>query len=233
MRYYIYISDSKVDMLLPQVPNQIKRKIADEFAIDLKIFSARRQTEVLDNDTRVSRLQVVEHHLRENASVGSVDDHEARWIADCLPMRWSVAEVQYCGKNHKIVFFAGQKDSSYVVLTGSAENVLGTTHGYSGSLAPTILAVLAREPEWIRKALEVNSIEGAIGAIDMMQLNLAEEQEALGRVVDMAEMRNGAVQEVEFLAKRMMSGQTIRHTYEEPREVSVVLGTPLYVAQAD
>ena len=39
MKYYIYISDTKVDMLFPQVPHDIKRKVATQFGIDIKLFS--------------------------------------------------------------------------------------------------------------------------------------------------------------------------------------------------
>jgi hypothetical protein len=40
VKYYLYISDSKVDMLLSQIPHETKKTIAAEFKIDLKLFSA-------------------------------------------------------------------------------------------------------------------------------------------------------------------------------------------------
>ena len=38
MKYYIYISDAKVNMLLAQIPHNIKKKVATEFKIDLKVI---------------------------------------------------------------------------------------------------------------------------------------------------------------------------------------------------
>ncbi len=32
-KYYIYISDAKMDMLLPQVPHGLKKKVATEFKL--------------------------------------------------------------------------------------------------------------------------------------------------------------------------------------------------------
>ena len=40
MRYYVYVSDSKVDMLYSQMPRGIRDRIAAELKIDLKVISA-------------------------------------------------------------------------------------------------------------------------------------------------------------------------------------------------
>jgi hypothetical protein len=45
MKYYIYISDAKVDIVLPQVPHATGKKVATEFGIDLKVLKATRTTE--------------------------------------------------------------------------------------------------------------------------------------------------------------------------------------------
>jgi hypothetical protein len=45
MRYYQYISDSKVDMLLPQIPLKAKQKITSEIGFDIKILSGKIKTE--------------------------------------------------------------------------------------------------------------------------------------------------------------------------------------------
>jgi len=45
MKYYIYISDAKVDMLFPRVPHHITKKVALEFKMDLKLLSAPPETE--------------------------------------------------------------------------------------------------------------------------------------------------------------------------------------------
>jgi hypothetical protein len=45
LRYYVYISDAKVDMLLPQVDPGFARKWATEVGVSLPFVSAKRQVE--------------------------------------------------------------------------------------------------------------------------------------------------------------------------------------------
>ena len=51
MKYYIYISDAKVDMLLPQVPHDVQKKVSTDFGFDMKILKATRKTEAESDDT--------------------------------------------------------------------------------------------------------------------------------------------------------------------------------------
>jgi len=43
-RYYLYTSDSKIDMLLPQIDPAFTRTRTSEVQLNLKMFSARRAT---------------------------------------------------------------------------------------------------------------------------------------------------------------------------------------------
>lgn len=45
MGYYQYISDSNVDILLPQIPLKGKQKITAEVGFDIKILSGKIKTE--------------------------------------------------------------------------------------------------------------------------------------------------------------------------------------------
>jgi hypothetical protein len=87
MKYYIYISDAKVDMLFPQVPHDIKKKVATEWKMDLKLLSASRRTETESDDNRVARLETVIDFIREYGNLGSVDAPD-EYIQDTLLMRW-------------------------------------------------------------------------------------------------------------------------------------------------
>ncbi len=86
MKYYTYISDAKVDMLFPQVPHEIKKKVATEFGFDLKFLSAKRKAESESEENRITRLEVVAEYLRKSGKVGSVDEPDD-YIADTLLMR--------------------------------------------------------------------------------------------------------------------------------------------------
>ena len=56
MKYYVYISDSKVDMLLQQIPHSEKKKLASEFKVDLKVLGATWKRESEPEQGRISRL---------------------------------------------------------------------------------------------------------------------------------------------------------------------------------
>ena len=90
MKYYLYISDAKVDMLFPQVPHEIKSKVASEYKFDIKLFSASRKTETEGEDNRIARLESVVDFIQQYGKLGTVD-HPDDFIADTLSMRWGPA----------------------------------------------------------------------------------------------------------------------------------------------
>ena len=62
MKYYLYISDTKVDMLYPQIPKPILKRIASSLSIDLKLLGAEVNIGVkgnLSDETRYAKVQIV------------------------------------------------------------------------------------------------------------------------------------------------------------------------------
>jgi hypothetical protein len=120
-----------------------------------------------------------------------------------------------------VVFFGGSTDSMIIGLGGSIENTFGgqgvaPTHSHSAT--PALMRAIGDE---IRRdeGLSVNSEEGFESRPEM-QLHAVE------LAVDGFE---GAAQNVEFVAKRLLAGAA--GGWHSRRQV--VLGSPLYVAQAD
>ena len=72
MKYYLYISDAKIDMLFPQVPHQIKKKTASEFKLDLKLFSASRKSETETEVSNIARLEAVVEFIRGFGNLGTL-----------------------------------------------------------------------------------------------------------------------------------------------------------------
>lgn len=73
LRYYLYISDTKVDMLLQQVDPGFARKRSTEVGVSLKFVSAKRTVEASASD-RVARLERVVRHVDDFCDVGTVDE---------------------------------------------------------------------------------------------------------------------------------------------------------------
>lgn len=117
-RFYVYISDTKVDMLLAQIPPRVLKRLGAELSIDLKVLSIRMSERVLP-ETRYSRAAAVTRYLDDEDLIGGVNDPGLYFAAEAAPMRW--ARVG----NPGLVFFAGDVDGSVVFLTGSRHHVIG------------------------------------------------------------------------------------------------------------
>jgi hypothetical protein len=228
MKYYIYISDAKVDMLFRQVPHDIKKKVALEFKMDLKLLSASRRTESEDN--RIARLETVVDFIREYGKLGSVDEPDD-YVADSMSMRWG----DYAGgwdEPSPVVYFGGETDRTIVGLGGSAKHVLGNageSPAHSHSATPVLIKFLASELE----------LQGS-DKLQQAEKDSASEGVSKGRfspimAVELATLQmQGPLQNVEFLAKKLMYGPVERFD-DDPRykRKHVLLATPLYVALAD
>src|SRR5713226_1064025 len=92
MKYYIYVSDAKIDMLFPQVPHDIKKRVAVEWRIDVKVLGASRRSESESEDNRIARLNSVVSFLRSRSDLGTVDA-PAEYIEGKLPMKWGPYEL--------------------------------------------------------------------------------------------------------------------------------------------
>ena len=229
MRYYVYISDSKVDMLLPQIPHDTKRKIATEFKLDIKIFGAARRTETETEEDRIFRLETVAEHIYTNEDVGT-PDQPATYFAGTLPMRWGPFGLQRFGADRDekspIVYFAGSTGQTLVGLGGSSKHVIGNVGpsnptDWLGSVAPILFQLLMRNAT--NEEHELNDDDDENGTPNLY---------ILGRKMTASfQEMGGPDQRLEFLAKKMLAGETMSDRRDG--EPFLILGTPLYVALAE
>ncbi|WP_369015724.1 DUF7019 family protein [Streptomyces tropicalis] len=73
LHYYLYVSDAKVDMLLPRLDGGFGDRRTGEVGASLKSFNAKRSVEA-QGPSRVVRLERVVRHLDDVGDVGTVDD---------------------------------------------------------------------------------------------------------------------------------------------------------------
>lgn len=214
MRYYLYISETKVDMLFPQVPGAVQQGIAKKVGFDLKLFTASVETQNQTFESRIARLQAVEEHLRLAGKIGSPGD-QTPWIAGTV-MAHFVPIVD------NAVLFLSQLNEGYLVLGGSTEHMIGSVksgiRGLSFSSFYQISRILSQLYEQEKQGYDY------IGKIDY-----SDHLYKLDGNLDWLfkrELRDPP-QRVEFLAKRLASVGT-------PREGGTsTIATPLYVALAE
>lgn len=232
MKYYLYISDAKVDMLLPQIPHEAKTRIATEFKFDLKLLGASRKTETESDDNRFTRLEAVVAFIREYGNLSSVDQPD-EYVEGNMEMRWGPyindSLDPYINpspdKESPLIYFGGLTEQTIVGLGGSTKHVLGNTSlspAYSHSATPFLVYRLVKE---------LGLSLGESPASDLDEKTLANKYDSEHwslRAVELATTQmKGPLQQVEFVAKRLLYGKG------HSKRKKVLLATPLYVAMVE
>jgi hypothetical protein len=203
LRYYYYISDAKVDMLLPQVDPGFAGKRTTEFGIGLNPLSGKRKRETVPE--RVARLERVVRHLDDFCDVGTIDE-PGQYFRGRLAMRVHQAPG--------FLYFAGATEDTVVGLGGS-----------SGHL---VAGAKPKEDEGFGPSMLPGMVQG---------LSAMTDDEAPDSALELAHLANrnarGDEQEVEFIAKRLRHGPSPYPELDRGRPMTVLVGSPLFVALAD
>jgi Family of unknown function (DUF7019) len=209
IKYYLYISDTKVDMLSAQIPKNILNKISADLNINLGVFNVTLK-ENQSEQTRFDKVNVVSNYINKHLDVGDID-HPQTYFKARVPTRWGSL---FGGSNQNFVYFAGKTDQTIFGLGGSMQHVIGEQKGQppgANSFTPSILAAL--------KKLDIHSDFGVSSDIpshgDPLQL--------VASAAGSSEL--GPEETLEFLAKKLVEGSLdSKH---------ILLGSPIYVAYAD
>ncbi|WP_277819627.1 DUF7019 family protein, partial [Streptomyces silvensis] len=76
MRYYLYVSSAKVDMLYEQIPPKLLKRLAVEAKVDLKVLSLAVQSPRTEATT-YDRLNIVESYLEREFDVSWMSEPTA------------------------------------------------------------------------------------------------------------------------------------------------------------
>jgi len=220
-------------MLLAQIPHEAKTRMATEFKFDLKLLGASQRTETESDDNRFTRLEAVVAFIREYGNLGSVDQPD-EYVEGNMEMRWGPYINDSLDphinpssdKESPLIYFGGVSEQTIVGLGGSAKHVLGNTSlspAHSHSATPFLVYRLAKE---LGLSMESENLTGnLVGNTSTDQFD--SEYWSL-RAVELATTQmKGPLQQVEFVAKRLLYGKG------NSKKKKVLLGTPLYVAMVE
>lgn len=221
-RYYLYVSDVKVDMLLSQLYPSFQDRRTSEWSLNFKIFGAKRGRETAVGDNRFARLETVVRYLEDHGDVGSVDE-PGQFFRGLLPMKWGPLKES---KEPQGFYFCGHTDRTILGLVGSTDHVIGAGSSRPSD-RPSALLGYAVPP--LTEALGNDDDKGDI---DSSPTDVSAEQGAINAVHYATSIFPGPEQNLEFVAKRLIRGRSLLP--DEPEhphsERMVLLGTPLYVA---
>ncbi len=223
MKYFLFVSDAKVDMLLPQIPQESKSKLAAEIGVNVGVLSAKLKSE---QDTGVkpdsiSRLNAVSNFLRNTQNIGTVDEPEA-WVEGTQDVR-----IVYPTSSRQAVFFVGRSETqTRFALAGSSAHLISrktSTDDIGWSFLPDLMIQLRA----IFHTFEDSSITEELADLSMSTVTSGYEFEWIDHVGALEERATGPSMKVSFLAKRLLAGKHERLGF------NAVLATPLYVAMEE
>lgn len=248
LRYYLYVSDTKLDMLFEQIDPALRRRISAEAKVDLKLASLTLRRADAPSAARLAKLQLVERYIDKHHHVGTIKEPGREYFRGSMPMQWGWLNHGYDPDSptggRDTVFFRGRDSSHVVVLAGSRRHVLGEqpvaedNDVRAHSATPNILAVIAEHisgnlklgQRWHRlRSLDprTGGSEDVCAAHDPPEAGLREAARVRLR---------GPAQRLEFLAVPIISGPVTIDREEGDwfvdENVHAVLATPLYVAMA-
>jgi hypothetical protein len=155
LRYYVYISDYKLDMLYEQISPALRRRISGEFNVDLKLVGLTLRGSEQPEATKMAKLRTVEHYIDKHHHVGDISNPGREFFRGSMDMQWgwltpregtrdchcgcgnrqSSEESGWaalCGRDERIspvVIFRGRQRHAlgvdFVLLGGSRRHVLG------------------------------------------------------------------------------------------------------------
>ncbi len=212
LRFYVYISETKVGMMYPQVPPSFLKGAEAEVKVNIGVLSSGLKARGPEDAKEIPRqVSAIESYLRDQNEVGSVD-HPKTWVAGVIPMRWggikSYAE--------SIAFFGGSCGSKTVTLLGASDSIIGAPVQSETSHAPfSYLMEFGNQMMASRSFKPLEHIEPGVeltGVLNSSQYK---------QFIDVAfRALEGTERKLEFLALVLLD------------EKDLIVATPLYVAVA-
>jgi hypothetical protein len=144
-RYYIYVSDTKLDMLFEQINLRTRKSISVELRIDLKLASVTLSNSDAPAPARMAKLQIVEEYIIRNCEMGTIKDSSTAYFCGTMDMQWAWLESWHSNDASPIVLFRGEEESQLVMLAGSRRHVIGEPPDMTaraGSALPHIVTAI-------------------------------------------------------------------------------------------
>jgi hypothetical protein len=208
MRYYLYVSQAKLDMLFDQIPQKVMPRLVTEAKLDLKVVGVSLQRPGGEL-TRYHRLDIVEEYLAQEYDIGWMTE-PSFWFRGDLGLRISVAR-----DDGGPMLMAGTDGDLVVALIGSAHHVIGQEH--------TAQDLRLRGGSWL-PALRTLLKHGT------RDPHALDDQDTFRDTLSFVRTVGGPATWCEFLARQLLRGTVTDH---DGRQLEIVIGTPLYVAMSE
>jgi hypothetical protein len=227
LRFYLYISEAKVNMLYEQVAGAPGRGIRVSVAAPITGGTLGAELDPKQAPTRDQKLRAVEKDLEERGLVGTVEEPRD-YFRGLMSMRWGLFDDNgtRAPDEAPLVYFGGFDSSLPLIvgLGGSTRHVIGmdgatstNSRSYGPIIARWLMAGLEKDappdyPDWWDRGSETQALFGGMAA-------------ALHNL-------KPPTQELAFLARTLTHGTLNGHQHLTGVSKSqMILGTPIFVEQ--
>ena len=226
LRYFLYISTAKIDMLYDQMHKASKHSSKKALSVNVpQIMSATFESSTEKVPGRDEKLRAVEEELSKKELIGTPNNPKD-YFNGIMRMRWGLFNDYGIRPEDEppLVYFGGYEKTLPLIvgLGGSSKHVVGhegATSTQSRSATPVIV-------KWLFSGLK-NGGPPKLSAWEMQ----AEESMLSGAIAVALHELRPPTQNLEFLAKTLWTGTLYGHKHlTGMSEAKVALGTPLYVA---
>lgn len=138
LRFYIYISETKVRMLFSQLPDDVINKWSTELKLSAPLIaSATISTEGGRSEKSIERqVQILSAHIEKTHEIGDLANPKAFIGGTCL-MRFGILK-DYA---QQLAFFGAREGGRTLALIGSADSVLGRVPSAKADHSPNYYAL--------------------------------------------------------------------------------------------
>ena len=118
MDYFIYLSESKVEMLYAQLPLGLAKQLSAEIGASIGLLSTKLKTSATE-PSLYEKAKAVELYLLKHYEVGKLANPN-EWIQGALDVRHITT-----GFSPELFLLIGKFEQDYFLLGGSAHNIIG------------------------------------------------------------------------------------------------------------
>ena len=225
VRFYLYVSDTKLNMLFEQLFSIKNRANHIGVSVNTGFVSASLKSESESSIDRDDKLRAVEEELINRKLVGTPEEPYT-YFKGILPMRWGL----YDDGNGRpletppLVYFSGFDETAPLIvgLGGSSSHVTGfdgATSTHSRSATPSLV-------NWLLDGLSTND-----PFQEPRNVGLSHRDGMLFEAMAIAlHYLRPPTQQLEFLAKTLTTGELLGYKHMTGlSDAKVILGTPIYV----
>jgi hypothetical protein len=234
VKYYVYLSRRKVDMLYEQIPRSPLKRITGSLSIELpmlKVAIGKTEPELGYGP----KLAIVLAYIEQEFGIGTVDDPSAYFGGE-LPLYWGLYRER-ADDDSGLVFFGGRTDRTILGLGGSIDHVIGAKPSgvmHSRSNTPWLIEALLKDAG---RRGRFHKPRTAREKHDDREMALQAVEVAVSRMMSLQKPADL----MEFVAAKLIEGpvtkwwrevgpQLYKAKNEKRNQTKVLVGSPLYVA---